>query len=82
MGERDVRIAEVTCTTFAGGAPDAEVQGIMEELDRLQTWTVLLTARSNPVPGAREAMDLIQRTRCLIVERLYPNATPHSTGGR
>lgn len=55
-----------------GGAPDEEVAALMEELSRMQHWAVMLTARQDPTPGAREAMDLIQRTRCLIVERLYP----------
>jgi|GEM_PF-4205124 len=53
-----------------GGAPDEEVAALMEELSELQTWTTLLMCRQTP--GAREAMDLVQRTRCLIVERLYP----------
>lgn len=55
-----------------GGAPDAEIAAIMEELNDLQTWAVLLSTRG--VPKAREAMDLVQRVRCLIVERTYPNA--------
>jgi len=53
-----------------GGAPDAEVAALMEELSRLQTWTVMLMCKQ--MPGAQEAGDLVQRTRCLIVERLYP----------
>jgi hypothetical protein len=54
-----------------GGAPDTEVAELMHDLSRMQTWAVMLATRQTP--GAREAMDLIQRTRCLIVERLYPS---------
>ncbi len=55
-----------------GGAPDDEVACLMDELNDLQTWTALLCTRG--VPKSREAMDLVQRTRVLIVERLYPSA--------
>jgi hypothetical protein len=55
-----------------GGAPDFEVAALMERLSKLQTWTTLLVCHQ--VDGAREAMTLVQDTRCLIVERLYPGA--------
>ena len=58
-----------------GGAPDQETADLMAELDRLQTWTTLLMCRQ--VPMAREAYDLVQRTRCFIVERLYSGAHEH-----
>ena len=58
-----------------GGAPDQETFDLMVELDRLQTWTTLLMGRQ--VPMAREAYDLVQRTRCFIVERLYSGAREH-----
>jgi hypothetical protein len=61
-----------------GGAPDEEVANLMEGLNDLQTWTVLLCTQN--VPKAREAMDLVQRTRVLIVERLYPAAIAHKAG--
>ena len=54
--------------------PDQEVAAIMHDLSRMQTWTVMLATRQTP--GASEAMDLVQRTRCLIVERLYPSRQP------
>jgi hypothetical protein len=54
-----------------GGAPDAEVAALMEELSKLQT---LLTLQMRNGPVWIAAADLVQRTRCLIVERLYPGA--------
>jgi hypothetical protein len=63
---------EVVGTTFPGGAPDAEVHALMQELSDLQTWAVMLATRG--LPKSREAMDVVQRTRVLIVERLYPGA--------
>lgn len=50
-------------------APDKETEDLMHDLSRMQTWSVVLASRQTP--GAREAMDLIQRTRCYIVERMY-----------
>lgn len=61
-------------TGWPGGAPDEETFKLMNELDDLQTWATLLMIRQ--VPKAREAADLVQRTRCFIVSRLYPNAQP------
>jgi hypothetical protein len=46
---------------------DAETAAILDELSGLQTWATLLMARS--IPKAREAYDLIQRTRIFIIER-------------
>lgn len=63
---------EVTGTVFPGGAPDDEVATIMDQLSDLQTWATLLACKR--VPKSLEAIDLIQRTRVLIVERLYPTA--------
>lgn len=55
-----------------GGAPDFEVAAIMEKLSKMQTWATLLACRQ--VPGASDAMTLVQDVRVLIVERLYPGA--------
>lgn len=55
-----------------GGAPDFEIAALMERLNKLQTWVTLLACRQ--VGGATEAMSVVQDTRCLIVERLYPGA--------
>lgn len=52
-----------------GGAPDAEVAALMADLSKLQT---LLTLQMRHGPVWVAATDLVQRTRCLIVERLYP----------
>lgn len=57
---------------WPGGAPDEETFNLMNDLDRMQTWAVALVCKQTP--GAREAIDLTQRTRCFIVERLYPGA--------
>jgi hypothetical protein len=72
----DPDVAEVagasTTGVFAGGAPDQETVDLMHDLSRMQTWAVALACRQ--MPGAREAMDLVQRTRAYIVERQYPAA--------
>jgi hypothetical protein len=57
---------------FPGGAPDQETHDLMHDLSRMQTWAVALAC--SRTPGAREAMDLLQRTRCFIVERVFPSA--------
>ncbi len=46
---------------------DDEASALLDELDKLQTWSTLLMCRQ--VEGARAAYDLIQRTRILIIER-------------
>ncbi|WBO23908.1 hypothetical protein [Sphingomonas abietis] len=58
---------------------DPEVAQIMDELSKLQTWLVLQGARQG---GQLEmsAADLIQRTRCLIVERCF-NPTEETSNG-
>lgn len=48
---------------------DPEAAALLHDLSRMQTWATMLMARSNPTPGAREAFDLIQRTRAFVVER-------------
>ena len=60
---------------YAGGAPDQETVDLMHDLSRMQTWATVLCSRQTP--GAREALDLLQRTRCYIVERQYPQARAH-----
>lgn len=67
---------EVTGTTFPGGAPDAEVAAIMSELSDLQTWCVMMMRKDS---GGMPAAELVQRTRVLIVERLYPAARASTT---
>jgi hypothetical protein len=57
-----------------GGAPDWEVANIMDELDGLQRWMLTMTIQQRGAAQPRQAMDLIQRVRCLIVERTYPDA--------
>lgn len=64
---------------FPGGAPDQETFDLMNRLDDLQTWTLLMTTHG--APKAREAMTLVQDVRCFIVERLYPNAIRSRTMG-
>jgi hypothetical protein len=54
-----------------GRGCDDEVAGIMEELSRLQTWMTILTCQMRSDATPRAAIDLIQRTRCLIVERCF-----------
>lgn len=54
-------------------ATDHEVAGIMDELSRLQTWCVMMSRKDS---GGIPAADLIQRTRVLIVERLYGSPVP------
>ena len=53
---------------------DPEVAGIMDELDRLQHWLVMQGANSQG-RVAMSAAELVQRTRCLIVERCF-NSKP------
>ncbi len=60
-----------------GGAPDKEVAALMGELSRLQTWCVMMSRKDS---GGMPAADLVQRTRVLIVERLYPAAGVASHG--
>lgn len=57
-----------------GGAPDEEVANLMAELSRLQTWCVMMMRKDS---GGMPAADLVQRTRVLIVERLYPKGNTH-----
>lgn len=54
-----------------GGAPDDEVAELMHKLSQLQIWCALMTRHDS---GGIPAAQLIQDTRCLIVERLYPRA--------
>src|SRR3546814_1649289 len=57
---------------FPGGAPDQETHDLMHDLSRMQIWATALAC--GQTPGAREAMDLCQRTRAYIVGRTFPNA--------
>ena len=50
---------------------DQETQHLMTRLSNLQQWCVLMTRKDS---GGLPAADLIQETRCFIVERLYPRA--------
>ena len=54
-----------------GGAPDLEVHSLMNRLSDLQAWCALMARKDS---GGIAASQLIQDTRCLIVERLYPRA--------
>ncbi len=54
-----------------GGAPDLEVHQIMDRLGDLQLWCAAMARKDN---GGIEAARLVQDTRCLIVERIYPQA--------
>ena len=63
MGE-----AERIAAGLPGGAPDQEVQDIMNRLSDMQTWCFLMTRKDS---GGMEAGRLVQDVRCLIVERLY-----------
>lgn len=77
----EIQIEGRTSAIPPGGAPDAEVAELMHDLSRMQTWSTMLATKGTP--GAREAMDLIQRTRCLIVERLYAsNRAPSKLPGQ
>lgn len=62
--------------TFPGGAPDQEVHDLMHKLSDLQTWCVMMGQKDS---GGTHAARLIQDTRCLIVERLYPGAIKAKT---
>src|SRR3546814_375714 len=57
---------------FPGGAPDQETHDLMHDLSRMQIWATALAC--GQTPGAREAMDLCQRTCAYIVGRTFPNA--------
>lgn len=65
-------MSEGAATIMPKGAPDDEIATIMAELSRLQTWCILMASKDS---GGVRAADLVQRTRCLIVERLYPSNT-------
>lgn len=50
-------------------APDEEIETLMADLSDMQTWATVLCCHK--VNGARKALDVIGRTRELIVNRLY-----------
>jgi hypothetical protein len=54
-----------------GGAPDQEVFDLMARLSDLQTWCAMMARKDS---GGIAAAQLVQDTRALIVERLYPRA--------
>ncbi len=49
----------------SGPDRDPETQDLLRELNDLQTWCALLMPT---IPKAREAWDLVQRTRIHIIE--------------
>lgn len=72
MSTPDLSTPRGDAAMFPGGAPDQETADLMHDLSRMQTWAVALACRQTP--GAREAIDLCQRTRAYIVQRTFPNA--------
>jgi hypothetical protein len=63
---------------------DDEASAIVDALANLQTWCVMQSRASNP-RDALAAADLVQRTRCLIIERCKkptPTTVAAERGGR